>query len=139
MGCGSASCADILAGCEMGGLRFGVDIEALASMIGTLKIQPPFEHPSSRWSRSLSWSSGPGYCISLFFQSRRKLLEFEGFFYVSHAGEQAGGAEAFCDEARHQSSDPGFLVTANQRTSYALAPQRFDLRHESVAPKPDGT
>ena len=79
----------------MGGLRFGVDIEALASMIGTLKIQPPFEHASSRWSRSLSRSSGPGYCVSLFFQSRRKLLEFESFFYVSHAGEQAGGTEAF--------------------------------------------
>ena len=29
----------------MGGLHFGVDIQALASVIGTLKIQPPFEHP----------------------------------------------------------------------------------------------
>ena len=63
------------------------------------------------------------------------MFEFEIFFYVSDAGERTGGAKAFRDEARYQSSYPSFLQTANQSTSRAFAPLRFDLRHESVASK----
>ena len=66
------------------------------------------------------------------------MFEFETFFYVSDAGEWTGGAKAFRDEARHQSSYPGFLRTANQSTSRAFAPLSFHLRHESVASNSHG-
>jgi hypothetical protein len=66
------------------------------------------------------------------------VFEFEIFFYVSDARERTGGAKAFRDEARHQSSYSGFLHAANQSTSRASAALRFDLRDKSVAAKSHG-
>ena len=66
------------------------------------------------------------------------MAEFEIFFYVPDAGERTGGAKAFRDEARHQSSYPGFLRTANQCTNRAFDTLRFHLRHDSVASKSHG-
>ena len=89
----------------MGGLRFGVDIQALASVIGTLKLQPPFEHPKLEMVTQPESDFGPRLLHVPLLPSRRKLLEFESFFYVSHAGEQAGGAEAF-----HVAGQPAVVV-----------------------------
>lgn len=97
-----------------------------------------FEFRTSKCSLGPGRLPGPSYCISLFFQRRRELLEFKYFFDVSHAGESTGGSKAFRDQARHQSSDLGFVAAANQSASRAFVPLRIDLRHESVAAEPHG-
>ena len=97
-----------------------------------------FEFRTSKYSFGPGRLLGPSYCISLFFQSRRELLEFKNFFDVSHAGESTGSSKTVRDQARHQSSDLGFLPAANQSASRAFVPLRIDLRHESVASKPHG-